>query len=374
MKTALLLLLLAGCSNLSGIFLTDEETQRLDGLLEGQAVSSPQGLTLALGESFRASLDSRIAANWSDAKKLRELRAYLFDEEELGISYAAEVTRTAAEALAARSGNCLSLTSLFVAAARHVGLDSHFQTVAISPTWDKRGSVMIRYEHIVAVGKLKTGRDYVVDFLPGFSADDNKTSTIKDQTALAHYYNNLGAELVVDGDHEAAIAHALKAIKLEPELSNAWNNLGAAYRRSNQIALAELSYKRALIHGRNNYSALGNLTQLYLTDGRRDEAETFMHRVNRYHRRNPYFQFYLAQLLYQAGDFEAAKVRVEVAIRLKSDDPNFHAALGDVNQRLGLLEEAEKARQKARALRGNNPDGDSLDDGGAGQQSLIKLS
>ena len=367
-----LILLLAGCSSYSQIFLTLDETQRLDTLIA--EVATPAGQPQSLSDLARHDLDRRINGDWSDSKKLRELRAYLFNEDELGIAYAAETTRTAMETLASRAGNCLSLSQLFVAAARHVGLDAHFQTVAISPTWDKRGSILIRYEHIVAVGKLRTGRDYVVDFLPGFTGDGRDTLVISDQLALAHYYNNQGAEQIVDGDLAAAVGSALKAVKLEPELSNAWNNLGAAFRRKGDLALAELSYKRALVHGRHNYSALGNLTHLYLSEGRREEAQEFMHRVNRYHQRNPYFQFYLAQVLYRAGSLEDAKHRLEAAIRLKSDDPNFHSALADVNDLLGLPEEAEQARQKARALEASNPAIESLLDDAADQQSLIKMS
>ena len=55
---------------------------------------------------------------------------------------------------------------------------------------------MIRYEHIVAAGRLDTRDEYVVDFLPEFSSAGKLTRVISDKQAEALYHNNLGAEAV----------------------------------------------------------------------------------------------------------------------------------------------------------------------------------
>lgn len=341
----------SGCASTRYVMLPPGGAERLDALLDGVVTPQPENSTLALTEEMKAALDGRIDRDWSSARKFNELRGYLFGDGELGISYQADHTRTAAETFASRTGNCLSLSMLFVAAARHVGLDSRFQTVSVRPTWDRQGSTMIRYEHIIAVGKLNPREDYAVDFLPELSGDGSEAEIIDDLSALSHYYNNLGAESVVDGDYDHAVAHILRSAKLKPGFSDAWNNLGAAFRRSGDHELAELSYKRALDLNRNNYSALGNLMQLYLASGRQDEAESFARRVNRYNQRNPYFHFYLAQLHYQNGELDESKNYIENAIHLKKDDPGFYEALADVNNRLGHHEAAQQAEAMAEQVR-----------------------
>ena len=91
------------------------------------------------------------------------------------------------------------MSSLFVAAARHLDFDGYFQIVTVPPSWTHEGSTMIRYEHIVAAGDLGQ-TEYVVDFLPEFTGDKKQRSRITDEQALALYYSNLAVESMVSGD------------------------------------------------------------------------------------------------------------------------------------------------------------------------------
>ncbi len=345
------LALTTGCVTTPNVILHDEGAARLDALLEGVTTGAPADTTLHLSDEVLTVLDERIDPSWSQNKRLRELRSFLFSEGGLDITYDAEETKTASETFTSKTGNCLSLSNLFVASARHIGLDSRFQLVSIRPTWDHQGSTMIRYEHIVAYGEINTRDEYVIDFLPEFSTSDSEVETIDDVTALAHYYNNLGAEGVVNGQYDSAIENILRAASLKPDYSDAWNNLGAAFRRKGESELAELSYKRALAINRNNYSALGNLTQFYISEDRGHEAAQFVRRANRYYERNPYFHYYLAQLHYHAHEFGEARDFLNAAVRLKRDDPNFYDALADVNTRLGYRTEAREAEILAERVR-----------------------
>ncbi len=64
----------------------------------------------------------------------------------------------------AREGNCLLVMNLFVAMARHVGVDANFQTVRVRPSWDRRGDLLVISQHINATGRLGVQRRFVVDF------------------------------------------------------------------------------------------------------------------------------------------------------------------------------------------------------------------
>ena len=302
---------------------------------------------LSLDEDIRQLLDARIEDQWLAKRKLNALRELLFHEDALNIGYDASVTRTASETFYAGEGNCLSLTSLFVAAARHVGLDAEYLTVEVTPTWDHQGMTMIRYEHIVASGKISPGESYVVDFLPEFIISDQKTSAISDEKARALYYNNLGAEQLVAGKTQSGKAYLALSIMMDEGFSDAWNNLGIAMRRSGEETLAEYSFRKALTLDPGNYSALSNLARFYQQAGRIEEALQLEQRVERYRKRNPYFHFFLARLSLNAGDRELALEVLNNAIRLKKDEADFYQLAAAIYKDKGDEAQEEKYRQLA---------------------------
>jgi len=216
-----------------------------------------------------------------------------------------------------------------------VGLDAYFKTVEVQPTWDQQGSTLVRYEHIIAAGQLNSGDKFVVDFLPDFVIGDRPANKIDDNHALALYYNNLGAEGVIDGHYSSAIANLQKALSIDADYSDAWNNMGAALRRDGQLDLAEFAYQRALYLDVNNYSALSNLAQFYQYTGREREASHFIDRVNRYRQRNPYFHYFVARFFYERGDYKDAIALLERSIHLKRDEPDFYEALAKTYDQMG---------------------------------------
>ncbi len=314
----------------------------------GNAPFEPTLVTLELNDEIRASLDERINPRWNDRQKLKAIRNYLYSESELNVRYDANSTRTAIETFKSRKGNCLALTTLFIAAARYVGLDANYRTVEVRPTWDHTQGMMVRYEHIVASGKIN-GEKYILDFLPEFYASDQEGKRISDMAALALYYNNLGAENILDGDSEQAIIELRKSLALDAGHSDTWNNLGAAFNRTGNSELAEFSYHRALYEDAVNYSALSNLARLYKSQNREEEAAVIHDSVVRYRERNPYYFFYIAQVMYQDERYEDVILLLENSIRLKRDDPDFYVALATTYASLG--DDAASAEQLAIAER-----------------------
>ncbi|MFP6807230.1 MAG: tetratricopeptide repeat protein [Pseudomonadales bacterium] len=306
---------------------------------------------LTLSPELKEFLDKEIDQSWRTRKRLTRLRELLFSEDELNIKYDAQNTLTASETYSAGVGNCLSMTALFISAARYVGLDANYQKVEVDPTWDHEGNTMIRYEHIVATGKIASGAVYVVDFLPDFIVGDMRSYVISDNEAQALYFNNLGAEGIVDGNIDSAIENIRFAIQLLPAFSDAWNNMGAAMRRAGDYDLAEFSYHRALRQDINNYSALSNLAMLYEHTNRSEQAEQFAGRVESYRASNPYFHYAQAKQAFERGSYRKAENHLKKSIRLKRDDPDFYVALSQTHGRMGeqrksrdLLALAEKYR------------------------------
>jgi tetratricopeptide (TPR) repeat protein len=307
---------------------------------------------LAITPDIRSTLDREISRDWGSRLRLKKLRELLFSEDQLNIQYEAGNTRTASETFEARAGNCLSMTSLFIAAARYIGLEAKYQIVEVDPTWDHNGTTMIRYQHIVATGQVAGGGIYVIDFLPEFIIGDMHAYVISDLKASSLYFNNLGAEGIVDGRIDEAIFNLQQALKIRGEFSDAWNNMGAAMRRSGEYGLAEFSYLRAISQDYNNYSALSNLAQFYRFRHRPEEAATFLKRVERYRAQNPYYHYYQAKVAFQNGRYIEAESLLKSSIRLKRDEPDFYIALsksyekmGNTSESLAMLSLAEKYRE-----------------------------
>lgn len=345
----LICLLLVSCISKLELKYTDVQSQQFNRqILKFADESNQKGDTLIqLNEEIKNLLDGRISADWNAGRKLKALRELLLHEDELHIGYDASATRTASETFYARGGNCLSLTSLFVAAARHVGLDAYFLTVDVESTWDIQGMTMIRYQHIVASGRLSPSKNYVVDFLPDFAIDELNNKGITDQKALSLYFNNLGAEHLVEGKNKQARALLGKALELDMGSSDVWNNMGIAMNRAGNYQLAEYSFRTSVLLNQKNYSALSNLARFYTQADRPQSTQDFNKRVQRYRNKNPYFHFFLAKLNFKVGNNEEAKLLVENAIKLKKDEPKFYQKMAKIYEAANQEAMKEKYLQLA---------------------------
>lgn len=329
------LLLASACSTSFDYRYTPSQQQRLIKKVLARAPGTPPISPLHLTARAKRVLDARINKHWGDLEKLDQLRQFLFGKHGMHLTYNGARTKTAMQVWNTHSGNCLSLANLFIAVARHVGLNAGFETVQVRPTWDEQGSTMVRYEHIVATGKLIGGQKYVVDFLPDFHVGDRKSKRITDGEALALYYNNLGAESLIAGNTQRAIVQLAEAIHISGRLTNAWNNMGAALRRAGNDHLAEFAYQRAVHLDLDNYSALTNLAQFYRAEGKEREAKYYFDRVRAYRMRNPYYHYMLAHSLYEKGQYKKAISALDAAVSLKRDEPEFYEALAKSYARLG---------------------------------------
>lgn len=343
----LLPLALSGCMATIHYPYSVAEEQRLMLQVMGSPELIDGAFVTTLDSRFEAELDANIDLRRSPRARLALLREYLFGAEGRQIQYNRNGTKTAMETVRSGSGNCLSMTNLFVASARHLGVAAQFQAVPVKPTWDQQGDVMIRYEHIVATGRLQGGERYVVDFLPEFSLGDFVWNPNSDAEALSLYFNNLGAERLVQGDADTAVDYFQQALHLAVKDSDAWSNMGAALGRQKRDELAEFSYLRALRLNPRNFSALNNLAGFYEFRGKDVEAADIAEIAMRYRRKNPYYHYVAARLFYQRERFEEALLLLNEAVRLKDNEPDFYSALAEIYQQLDNMPQAEEMRLRA---------------------------
>ena len=305
---------------------------------------------LRLSAEIKQFVDRQVGEYSDDQSRVQRLQELLFDEQYLNLQYTNEDTHTAVETFSLRQANCLSAMNLFVAMARHAGVDASFQTMEVQPSWDRRGGLLVLSHHINATGRFSQQRRYVVDFTPEIALQQFTASIVSDQYARGLYFNNLGVEEMIDGNLNQAVAYFKNALFLEPELSIAWNNIGAAYNRQNNREFAEYSYQMAFNADNTNATAINNLAKLYRQTGNTQLAEQYGRVIERFNNRNPYFHYARGQAAFGESDLEVAELAFTRAMRLKQEEPDFYLALAEVYEVQGLVTRAEEMRNSAQNL------------------------
>src|SRR5690606_6906515 len=166
-------------------------------IIQQEADAFPQIDLLALNQDIIDYLEANVPGSRSDWETVQRLQTILFDPAYLNIQYDDQITRTAIETFESGRGNCLSVVSLYIAMARHMGLEVSFQTVAIRPRWDMRGELLVLSQHINATGRLSQNSYYVVDFTPDVSVQQLTSSKVSDAYARALYFNSRGVESLI---------------------------------------------------------------------------------------------------------------------------------------------------------------------------------
>jgi Flp pilus assembly protein TadD len=237
---------------------------------------------------------------------------------------------------------------MFVTMARGVGLDARFQEVEVPPQWTFANETYILNRHVniyVDQGRLAPK---AVDFnIPDFKADYD-TRIISDQRALAHFFNNMGAELMQHGDVAGAFYAIRKAItENDQSFAPAWDSLGTLYGRMGLFYHAEASFLQALEIDRSDLTAMANLTALYDRLGEPKLASRYRNKVTTHRMRNPYYRFQLARTAYHLEDYDLAINHLKYAVQKGRNDDRFCALLGLVYLQLG--DEKKSRRWMARA-------------------------
>lgn len=292
----------------------------------------------------------------SEYETARVLIAAITDEDEFGIEYRATATAPANETVARGYGNCLALTSVFIGLARGVGLEAYYIDASDRVNDIRREEeVIVDSGHIAAVTRTERGWT-MVDFageLPHYRT----FQIIDDLTALAHYYNNRGYE-IIDGASRAGqevpwdqVRRSFDiATKVRPDFSLAHNNLGVLDARAGNAEGAERYYLAAIRADEAFAAPYHNLGNLKLSAGDLDGAIEAYDEAVRIRKRNPYLHYHRGLALYQRGDWEEAAAAFESAIGLDRDYVEPRNLLAQVYDKMGRHEDAERVRKSVRGL------------------------
>lgn len=326
------------------------QIERLEQEHFGRADNVADVDVLAMTDEMKAYADRYLREFKNQQDRVQMLRYVIIHAGLLGFQYDQTKTRTAREAFELRTGNCLSLSNLYVAMARYMGLDARFQEVSLGNTWTKSDDLYLLNRHINVKGRLRGGGSYVMDFIHIDTEYVPGVQVVSDLRAKAQYYNNLGAEHLREGNNTAALVYFKKAIATDPDIDYIWSNLGTAYSRSGDLIAAEAAYRVSLDLNSSNWSAINNLAVLYQKLGRVDEARRQLAGIERFRLKNPYYRLQLSERAYQEGRYRRAISHLKKAIAMKPGEHEFYFALAKSYYRLGDLDSAQRNFDKARAL------------------------
>ncbi|WP_313316954.1 tetratricopeptide repeat protein [Stenotrophomonas sp.] len=309
---------------------------------------------MALPADARALLQEKVVhATNSPEQRLQRLVELVFRPESsgLGLEYDTEATLTVAETWRQRRANCLSFTLLFVALAREAGLDARMQEVGQVVTWYEDQGLIFNAGH-VNVGMRLHGRQATLDLDSNVLYDRRGPQPISDARALAHFYNNRGAEQLAQHDTTAARAYLQAALQMDPRFAAAWSNLGVLESRNNDLDAAAKDLETALSINANHAPALHNATKLYQRMGDSARVAQLQQRLQRSQQRDPFYQFLQGTLAEKQGNYALATHYYQHAVRLYGRAHQFHFGLARVYFLSGNNRLAEREMARARDLGG----------------------
>lgn len=307
-----------------------------------------------LSDEMRGWLELRVRRYGSAFETLQELLRELQRPGDLRLVYDPSFTGTAEEVFSTGRFNCLSYTHLFVAMARELGIEAYYLSVDDLETYRRDRDLVVRSGHVTAAYSDGPNQR-VLEFTVGPDVDYRYTRQIPDLTAIALYYSNRGAEQLRATELAEAREWLEIAVRLEPELADAWTNLGVARRRLGDLDGAEIAYQEAIRADPDSFTGYLNLTTLYKMRGERQAASKMLRLLDRRKNRNPYVYLILGDESLEEGRLEDARRFYKKALGYSDEPAEALAALGLRALAAGELESARDWLARAQRDDATNP-------------------
>jgi tetratricopeptide (TPR) repeat protein len=280
------------------------------------------------------------------------------------ITYSAFTTENPITTFNDRKANCLSFTLLYVALARHLGIDAHVNEVVVPPKWDMRKSGQLYYmQHVNVKISLRnytnTHHSGSFSLIPDQAIIDLTMSqyrptypqkTISDELAAAKFYSNRGMEFSAEGKYREAFLYLRKALQINNQQSYIWNNFGSLFRRNELFQATEIIYLYGLKLNPDDLTIMNNLSGIYQKTGDTAQATIFYNLAKQYRQANPYYQYILAHSAFDSGDFPKALTYVKRAIDREKTEPRFYQLIARIYEQLGDPKQVEMMTKKYKSL------------------------
>lgn len=249
-----------------------------------------------------------------------------------------------------KRGYCLSLSILYLSIAERLGLPMYGVVVP--------GHFFVRYDdgsrqfNIETTSKGGTAPDehYIKEFDPPGNPKTLYMKNLTKKETLGCFFNNLGNSYTAVGDTDMAFKILLRAVQINPQLSEANINLGNIYLKKKMPLQAIEQYEKTLQILGSDAKAMNNLATAYMDLGNYQKAESYYktalnldpHFVDGY--RN------LANAMQMQGRYEDALSQLKAAVVLNPEDADSFLLLGQICRNTQQLPDAEKYLLKALAI------------------------
>ncbi len=291
------------------------------GLLHDELFAAPSAPirpadAMAVSPAMRQYLAEKILAGPRFIDRKQQLIDALYRKDELLLEYDAAVTRTAAQAFDARSGNCLALVLMTSAFAREMGLSVRYQSVFGEDSWDRSGDIVVSVGHVNltlsdrppqnGIGIMDTGQ-LTIDFVAPRNPRALRMRVIQEHTVIAMFLNNRAVEALTQGQLDDAYWWAREAIAKDPELLSAYITLGVVYRTRQRPELAEQVLQRVAEREPGNTKAMSNRALVLRDLGRHAEADALLRQLDKLDPNPPFSYFNKGMAALRERRFEAAR-------------------------------------------------------------------
>ena len=318
----------------------DAPTQRIDA-----------SEVFALSPAMKRYLEIDIASQLRSMGAQRGLVDALYRKAKLSLDYDTDITRTAAQAFDARSGNCLSLVVMTAALAKHLSLPIQYQALVGHESWSRNGGLSFVNGHVnITVARR------LVDRINGIESETMlqlsfgvlpagrgmQIRSVSEPTILAMFMNNRAAEALARGDMTEAYAYAREAVIQDPAYAAGYNTLAVVYQRRGLAEAAERAYRHAIAQEEDHRPAMHNLARLLDAQGRSAEAVPWRTKLAQLEAEPPFHHFDLGVAAVQAGDFKAAQAHILREMRRDPDHHEFHFWLAVALYGLGEVAQARE--------------------------------
>jgi len=288
--------------------------------------------------------------------RMESLVRSIFDRSKFNLLYMGSANTTAMETFNNRAANCLSMSIMTYSLAKHAGFSVRFQDVLIPEYWTRREGYSLLNGHVnlqlvpkssgSVIHLLTNG--YEVDFDPQDTRRHFKKRYVGKNTIMSMFYNNKGADALLNQSYSKAYAYFRQAAVVDPEFESTWVNMGILYRIHGLFESAELSYQQALYLDDQNLTAWENMAFLYEFTGRHEEAASIEARVDRKRHDNPFYHFILGEQEFEDGNIELALKHYRDALRLDKSKHEIYFGLAKAYAHLGDVTRSQRYLKKAR--------------------------
>jgi predicted O-linked N-acetylglucosamine transferase (SPINDLY family) len=174
---------------------------------------------------------------------------------------------------------------------------------------------------------------------------------LKLQPGIAQAHNNLGVALRSLGRNKEALTSFRRAIELEPDSASAHTNLGITYKDLGRLEKAAASYRRATELDPALVEAHLNLGNIHWGQGQYEQALGCYQDALRANPNHTGVHQSLGLALQELGRYDEAAASFRTALQLHPNDAETHYNLGVVLGQLRRYSDAAESYRKALALR-----------------------